>query len=190
VRSGKTLENRIVRMLLAGTAVEVLEQDPEGYSRIRGPRGTEGWILTRYLSDTPGARERATRSEARVSELEAETRHLAETLTATREEGQAVERRATELVHANASLQTELDALRKAAERPAELARENEQLREAVARAESAAEALGAEVSLLRDGGYRRWFLTGGGVALGGVILGLVLPRLATRRKRSGWDRL
>jgi len=36
----------------------------------------------------------------------------------------------------------------------------------------------------------QRWFLIGGGVAFGGLLLGLILPHLRFRRQRSSWSTL
>src|SRR5688572_22179173 len=60
LRTGPSLENRIVRNLSAGVRVDVLGVDEaNGYTRVRVVSdGTEGWVLTRYLQAEPVARER------------------------------------------------------------------------------------------------------------------------------------
>ncbi len=45
-------------MIDSGLRLEVLERDSaSGYSRVRTPGGTEGWVLSRYLMSEPSARE-------------------------------------------------------------------------------------------------------------------------------------
>ena len=59
LRRGPSTEYLILRNLEAGERVEVLEQNDAGYSRVRvADQGTEGWILTRFLTAEPIARER------------------------------------------------------------------------------------------------------------------------------------
>jgi SH3 domain protein len=59
LRRGPSTEYLILRNLDSGSAVEVLEQNSEGYSRVRVPdQGTEGWVLTRFLSTETSARDR------------------------------------------------------------------------------------------------------------------------------------
>ena len=57
VRRGPTLSHAVLRMLKSGAAVEVLEVDAaSGHTRVKTSAGTEGWILSRYLSAEPTAR--------------------------------------------------------------------------------------------------------------------------------------
>ena len=82
IRRGPSTEYLILRNLEAGERVEVLEQNEDaGYSRVRvADQGTEGWILTRFLTAEPIARERLAVAERglaaareRVTALEAQT---------------------------------------------------------------------------------------------------------------------
>ena len=79
LRRGPSTEYLILRNLESGEAVEVLEQNnANGYSRVRVlDEDTEGWVLSRFLSAEPSARERLAAAErnlstarARVTELE------------------------------------------------------------------------------------------------------------------------
>ena len=92
LRRGPSTEYLILRNLEAGEQVEVLEQNEEqGYSRVKVvDQGTEGWILTRFLTAEPIARERLAAAERnltaareRVATLEAQTRQLTADLAAT-----------------------------------------------------------------------------------------------------------
>jgi SH3 domain protein len=44
------------------------------------------------------------------------------------------------------------------------------------------------EKQTLEESTSQDWFLIGAGVLLGGIILGLILPRISWRRKTSSWD--
>jgi SH3 domain protein len=189
VRSGKTVEHKILRMIPAGMAVEVLEVDPEGYSRVRA-KGAEGWVLSRYLSEQPSARERLATLEGENAALVEQNRQLKEGLSSASAESQELHRSTTALREENAGLRREMEALRHAAARPAEVAQENERLRRELAEVQSDLESVRTRADVLGNAAYRQWFATGGGVAVAGLLLGLVLPRLYARRRRSSWDRL
>ena len=49
LRRGPGNEYKITRNLDAGLSVEVVEQTPEGYSRVH-VGDTEGWVLTQFLT--------------------------------------------------------------------------------------------------------------------------------------------
>ena len=190
VRSGKTVEHKILRMLPAGTALEVLEVDPEGHSRVRTAKGLEGWVLSRYLSEQPSARERLGALESENAALREQHRQVSEDLAAAGREGQDLHRANTALREENTTLRRDVEALRRAAARPVEVAEENERLRRELAETAAAFEEARSKAELLADPGYRQWFTTGGAVALAGLLLGLILPRIVVRRRRSSWDRL
>ena len=75
LRSGTSTQHRILRMLPSGTALETLEVDADsGYTKVRTSSGVEGWILTRFLSRTPSARDRLAETEKKLAELEIQSR--------------------------------------------------------------------------------------------------------------------
>lgn len=188
LRSGTTTEHRITRMVPSGTAVELLEER-DGYSHVRLPEGRQGWILNRYLLDTPTARNQLADVEQRNAELVETTARLRQELA---EVQQALadsdsSRLAFETGHAE--LSTELAELKRTAANALGLENRNQQLQERVELLEQQLRITRQEAQGLRDGSQRRWFLTGAGVLAGGLVLGLVLPRLRLRRRRS-WGEL
>ncbi|HCO43674.1 MAG TPA: TIGR04211 family SH3 domain-containing protein [Gammaproteobacteria bacterium] len=76
-------------------------------------------------------------------------------------------------------------ALEEAAAQAAELVGQNAQLQQHVQALQTQVDGLRDEAGQLRREERRRWFLTGAGVLAGGVVLGLVLPLLRPRRRRS-----
>ena len=75
LRRGQGTNYGIVRMIRSGTPVDVLESDAaSGYTNIRMPGGTEGWILTRYLMTEPATRVELVASQQRVDRLTRENR--------------------------------------------------------------------------------------------------------------------
>lgn len=188
LRTGPSLENRIIRNLSAGARVEVLRVDEEnGYTQVRvASDGTEGWVLTRYLQSEPIARERLAAAEGalatareRVQELEVQVAALTEELARTREELDAT-------ATANKDISRELQDIRSASSNVLALRSQNEQLRQRVSEAEERINRLAMENTELASDSRQSWFLVGAGVLFGGILIGLVAPNFK-RRRRSSW---
>ncbi|TVR65001.1 MAG: TIGR04211 family SH3 domain-containing protein [Candidatus Competibacteraceae bacterium] len=179
VRSGTSTEYRILRMVDSGTPLEILGSGTtQGYTRVRTPEGVAGWILTRYLMDQPSPRDQVLQLEERVAALDEDNRTLrdeAETLDATRA--------------ALARCEEELAAIRHAAAETLAIEQENLRLQQEIAAAHEQQRYLELENASLRDRSSRNWFIAGAGVALGGLLLGLIIPRISWRR-RQRWDSL
>ena len=184
LRRGPSTEYLILRNLEAGERVEVLEENDAGYSRVRvADQGTEGWILTRFLTAEPIARERLAVTERnlsaareRVTGLEAETAKLSSDLAATR----------TELEQARTSHGTasrELDEIRTASANVVEIRDRNTSLQQSVIQLERQVEELTADNERLAGRSNQNWFVVGAAVLLAGIVMGLVAPSL--RRKRG-----
>ena len=71
LRADRSVDAPVSGLLKSGARVQLLETDPgSAYSRIRAG-GLEGWVLTRYLSPIPAARERLAQAEAQLAEQRA-----------------------------------------------------------------------------------------------------------------------
>jgi SH3 domain protein len=187
LRRGPSTEYLILRNLEAGERVEVLEENGEGYSRVRvADQGTEGWILTRFLTAEPIARERLVVAERnlstareRVTGLEAETAQLSRDLAATR----------AELEQSRASHGTatrELADIRTASANVVEIRDQNQRLQQRVVQLERQVDELTADNERLARRSNQNWFVVGAAVLLAGIVIGLVAPSLR-RKRRSDW---
>src|SRR5262252_8090652 len=78
LRRGPGNEYKITRNLEAGLALEVIEQTQDGYSRVRvgDAQGTEGWVLTQFLSTERSARDRLVVAEKAASDAKARAADL------------------------------------------------------------------------------------------------------------------
>jgi len=190
LRTGTSTQNAIIRMLPSGTRLETLQVDEaSGYTRVRGPNGVEGWVLTRYLMDQPAARDQLAAANSRVESLTARVTELSQQLETLRNERDALGAERSGLDAELGDVQAELERIRRASASALELDKANRELRTRLAAAEQAGDGLRAEISELKRNTQRDWFLAGAGVLVLGLILGLVLPRMRMRR-RSGWGDL
>lgn len=84
LREDKGMSAPVAALLKSGAKVQLLENDADsGYSRVKVAPGRDGWVLTRYLSTEPAARERLaatlselTQQQSMVRKLEAENLRL------------------------------------------------------------------------------------------------------------------
>lgn len=190
LRTGTSTQNAIVRMLPSGTRLETLEVDEaSGYTRVRGPNGVEGWVLTRYLMNQPASRDQLAAANSRVESLTARVAELSGEVETLRAERDALGAERSGLDAELGDVQAELERIRRASASALELDKANRELRTRLAAAEQAGDGLRAEISELKRNTQRDWFLAGAGVLVLGLILGLVLPRMRVRR-RSGWGDL
>ena len=77
LREAKGMSSPVAALLKSGTKVELIEEDSaSGYSRVRVGPGREGWVLARYLSTEPAARERLAALQSQMAEQQATVRKL------------------------------------------------------------------------------------------------------------------
>ena len=189
LRTGPSTNNAIQLMVSSGTRLEILEEDPEsGYTRVRTGGGTEGWVLTRYLMDEPSAREQLETLTQQLTSANAEGASMTSQLGAIREEYDSATRTIEQLQSANANLQAQIEDISSKAANTLAIDRQNQDLQQKLTDAEIQVSVLEQEKDRLVSQSNRNWFITGSLVLLGGVLLGLILPRMKFQR-RSRYDR-
>jgi SH3 domain protein len=187
LRRGPSTEYLILRNLEAGERVDILEQNEDGYSRVRvADQGTEGWILTRFLTAEPIARDRLAAAERnlaaareRVATLETQAAELSRDLTSTRTD-------LTETRTNHGTVSKELADLRTAAANVVEIREQNARLQQRLAQRDGEVETLTADNARLAGRNSQNWFVVGAAVLLAGIVIGLVAPTLR-RKRRSDW---
>ena len=185
LRRGPGNEYKIMRNLDAGLSVEVVEQTPEGYSRVH-VGDTEGWVLTQFLTTERSARDRlavaeraASDAKARAADLERQVAELTAQLGDTK----------TELDHTRDNhehVSRELANIKTAAANVVEIQQQNESLRQKTVDRDRQVEELTAENGTLSSRSRQNWFIVGAAVLFGGIVIGLIAPSLR-RKRRSDW---
>ncbi|MDX1598203.1 MAG: TIGR04211 family SH3 domain-containing protein [Marinobacter sp.] len=188
VRSGPGTQYRIIENALpSGTPLEVLDTSNENFTKVRTPKGNEGWVSKQYLSDSPIARdllERATRQlEAARSELN-EAREQLSTVTAERDELRSAE---SSLSNRSEELQEELRRVKEVSSDALNIQRRNRELREENQKLRNDLEVLTAENERLEASKESDFMLLGAALVLGGVLLALIIPMLKPTRKTDNW---
>jgi SH3 domain protein len=189
LRTGPSTSNAIELMVSSGTQLEIIERDAEsGYSRVRTGGGTEGWVLTRYLMNEPSAREQLETLTRQLSSATEEGASMGSQLNTIRSEYEAANRTIQQLEQDNSGLQAQIDDISRKAANTLAIDRQNQDLQQKLTDAEIQVNVLEQEKDRLLRQSNRNWFITGALVLIGGVLLGLILPRMKFQR-RSRYDR-
>jgi SH3 domain protein len=191
LRAGESTRYKILRMLPSGAPVEVLSVNPStNYARVRIQDGTIGFVLVQELQDEPSARDRLAELEERLAALRQKPDALANELANLQEaHGELRERFAT-LEREKQLREQELAKIRHASANVLDITNDRERLRLQVAELTRTRAALEQENRDLKNQTNQRWFLIGAGVLVSGVLMGLILPHLRVRRRKTTWGSL
>jgi SH3 domain protein len=86
-------------------------------------------------------------------------------------------------------LQTELAQIKQAAANTLAIKERNQSLDEQLKLVSTDLDAAKQQNRALKERSERDWFIAGAGVLLGGIIIGLVIPKIRWKRRR-GWGEL
>ena len=187
LRTGQGNQYQIVKTLPTGTRLEVLQQTDGGYSQVRAPDGTVGWVRTQYLMDHPTADQQLAAAQARLNKLQDENGQLKQSLQQARQARDELDAKVKTLSTQNDSQAKQLDHLKQVSAAPLKLDRENKDLKERNIALQRNLQVTKQENRSLKDRAEREWFMAGAGVLLAGILLGLIIPKIRWRRK-GGWD--
>lgn len=191
LRTGESNRYRIIRMLPSGTALEVLSvNETTDYVRVRTEDGTVGYVLERELQAEPAARTRIAELEVRLAELQAEPDAMAAKLAALQAEHARIDADLRVAQRENQRLTQELATIRHASANILEITGDRDRLRIQVGELTRERADLEQANRDLSHQNTQRWFMIGAGVILVGILIGIVLPRLSLRRRRSSWGSL
>ena len=186
LRRGPSGGHKIINAALpTGLALEVLGEDKAaGFSQVRTPNGTEGWLPTQYLVSQPVAKDRLAAATKRVEALEAQLKSIRENYQDVRGARTEIEGKANDLSKENQKLQTELAEIRRVSATAITQFEENKQLKASNASLTTQVTQLTEEVQDLKRNVMLRWLMSGGALVLIGLILGAWIK---SRPKRSVW---
>ncbi|CAK0755195.1 SH3 domain protein [Gammaproteobacteria bacterium] len=188
MRTGTTLQHKILKMLPSGVAVEVLEANNDN-TRVKA-QGAEGWVLTRFLENIPPARIRLDQAEQKVATLELENTRLKTEIKGVGEHRSQTESNYQKLQEDNQHLRANLNTLRQTAANVIDIAKQNDELKKRLIELERIRQALQQQNAVLQDRTARDWFMIGAAVAIAAMVVSLLTPKMIRWRRRSQWDTL
>ena len=189
LRSGDTMQHRIIKFLKSGTRLEVQERNADGsyYRVVVAGSDKTGWVKAADLMPEPGARAQLAALNKRLAILKDDARAKNKTIAELKSTIAGLREQNNKLDTFGQNKSRELAELKKVAARPVQLARANMQLESELAEVKRELERAMAENARLGDNSAREWFMIGGGVALISLFFGLVIPNIRWRRKKDTW---
>ncbi|HEB56287.1 MAG TPA: TIGR04211 family SH3 domain-containing protein [Gammaproteobacteria bacterium] len=185
LRTGQGSTYQIIRTLPSGTKLEVLEVTDTGYARVKTEGGTEGWIRSQYLSPEPIARLKLEAVEKKLNKLKSENTGLRAETQKLRKQRHELESKNRDLLARVKAAESELSRLGEVAAKPILLDKENRKLQQQNISLEKKLQMMAQENQVLKDRSQREWFIAGAVVLLGGIFLGLLLPKIRWKKKSS-----
>jgi SH3 domain protein len=178
LRTGPSIENKIISVLESGQVMEVIKFGDE-WSRVQLPNGKEGWVLSRYLTTRETNNIKLERLEAKHKNLMIQAAELLEENDRLQRDNAKL---STELKANNKQLtkiQTDYEALKSEAADFLTLKTNYNRATSQLAEQTAKANQLEEQVSSLEMNAYIKWFLAGSGVLIIGFLIGF-----STKRQR------
>jgi len=186
VRTGESSEFQVIKTLGSGERVEVLETSESGYSLVETADGTEGWVRSQYLQSEATASEKLVTVKAQLEKSKTALKKLKQNYAELNKKHKLISQNQAKLSTDKKKLDSELARISEVAKRPIILDKQNRKLQHANVNLEKDLQRLNQENHSLKDRSQREWFIVGALVLFGGIILGLLIPKLRTK-KRSSW---
>lgn len=187
LRTGPSLQNKIVRSMPSGTRVQVLRRDSgNGHSQVQISSGEIGYMLTRFLSDRPAARNRVKSLENQLAQLKSEPNELRTLLANSQAENEQLIVLNTNLAEGKSEAERELKRINEISGDVVKIANQNNKLESEVQHLLLQLDDIRIQNEALKDNSERVRNLLGIGVLLLGIFLGWVLS-ISGRRNRNSW---
>ena len=186
LRRGPSNGHKIINAALpSGMALEILGEDKAaGFTQVRTPNGTDGWVPTQYLTAQPAARDQLATALKRVEALEAQLKTTKDTFQETRSAHTQAESRNAALDKQARQLQAQLDEVRRVSASSLAHYEENKQLKTENQQLHAQVTDLSSRVNTLQRNTQFHWLLGGGALVLIGLAIGAWIK---SRPKRSTW---
>ncbi|TXR52119.1 TIGR04211 family SH3 domain-containing protein [Reinekea thalattae] len=189
IRSEPSSSGRVLKVIQSGTRMEVLEApDGSSYSRVRTDAGLEGWIPRRYLASEQTSALKIANIEAEKNQLQNQIEDLEKKYSDLLTDKGDVNGEILTLRTDNAELTKELNRIRAISSDAIDLDARIQEVSEENANLKNENDVLKAENQSLREYNDNQWLLAGGGLIILGIILGVILPRVAGKKRRDSWS--
>ena len=188
MRSGASNGHRIVKFLRSGTTLTILgASDDNKFIEVEIAGGKSGWVEADNVMDIPSGRDRLVAVNKKLSKSREMVKELQASVKELKSEVRSLKKEKGSLVSERTNLSNSLEDLKITASNPLSLSKKNKQLKKDLSKLEDKAEMLEKDNQQLRSNVMQEWFMIGGAVAIGSLILGIILTRINWRRKRDSW---
>ncbi len=186
LRSGASNGHRILKFLRSGTAFTVMDTDGD-FTKVKVGGDKTGWLLTKDIMSIPSGRDRLAAANKKFAKSGQQIKDLKSKVAELRSEIRQLKNEKGALKSERTNLSNSLDDLKITAANPVALSKKNKLLKKELEKARANESMLDKDNQQLRSNVAQEWFVIGGAVAIGSLILGLILTRINWRRKRDSW---
>jgi SH3 domain protein len=181
VRTGPSLDNKVVQMVKSGATMEKLKDEGE-WAMVRTDTGKEGWVLKRYLSTETPVKVQFEDFKARNVDLIDKAGKVEAIIGKYGEDNKNLQQNLTQVKDEYAKLKSDYDVLSKANANVTEMTKNFGELKAASEAAKQEIDQLKHRNESLQDLSDVKWFLAGAGVFFGGWLFGYLLGRSARKK--------
>lgn len=178
LRTGPSLNNKIIKMVESGQKIEVMEPGQE-WSLVRLDDGMEGWILNRYMISDQTNKIKLVKLESKYSRLKAKSSSIIKENAELKTENQKLGSDLSDTKKELEKIRNNYESLKADSAEFLALQSNFEKASNQLTEQTQKATELEEQVSDLEVAYYIKWFLAGSGVLFVGFILGF-----STKRKR------
>jgi len=188
LRNTASINAKVLKLLPTGTPLTLTDKQTKSeFIHVRLIDGTEGYIKSRYTKKQPPAIDPKDTASKNLALLQSDNAALRTELNTLKESLTPDSSLEKSLAMERDQLARELNDLKKTAANAFQIKNERDELQERVVNVERDLQQFKLENQALKDTASQDWFLYGGILALAGVLLGFILPKLSWRRKNS-WN--
>jgi len=185
LRSGQGNQYQILKALPSGSKLTVLEEEVNGYTRVETEEGLEGWVRSQYLIDEPIALYKLERTDKKLARVAEQNKLLRIELDELKKNSSLLDAERKDYINKFNTSSAELKRLTQVAAKPILMDKQNRDLKQSNVSLEKDLQLMQQENQVLKDRSQREWFITGAVVLLGGIILGLIIPKIRWQKKSS-----
>lgn len=178
VRTGASVENKVIHVLNSGEQVSVLQTTPAGWALVRLEDGKEGWMIARYLQDEKPA-------TLRLKELDPKAESMVQRLEELDERNRQLSQKLARAEARVKQLGGQYLKLKEDSAGVEGLRGEYQKLKQELAKRSEHLDEMSAELESLRFGNNLKWFLAGAAVLVIGWLMGLAFGRRKRRWSSS-----
>jgi SH3 domain protein len=178
LRTGPSIENKIISVIESGQMMEVIKFGDE-WSQVQLPNGKEGWVLSRYLTTSETHNIKLERLEAKHKNLMIQAAELLEENNRLEAENKRVSTEFNANQKQLVKMKADYEALKTEAAEFLTLKTNYKRAASQLAEQTAKAKQLEEELSSLEMNTYIKWFLAGSGVLIVGFLIGF-----STKRQR------
>ena len=178
LRTGPSIENKIISVIESGQMMEVIKFGDE-WSQVQLPNGKKGWVLSRYLTTNETHNIKLERLEAKHKNLMIQAAELLEENNMLKAENKRFSTESKANQKQFVQTQADYEALKAEAAEFITLKANYKRAASQLAEQTTKAKQLEEELSSLEMSTYIKWFLAGSGVLIVGFLIGF-----STKRQR------